>query len=86
MCFRSDQIRCTVDGVRTAIGNIGLGLQVKSIAVVADSIQTPPPPDSSGVDLELTAAASPTRQQLLTSWFPDSVQLAAAVEAPLTEG
>ncbi|MEO6038052.1 MAG: DUF4394 domain-containing protein, partial [Saprospiraceae bacterium] len=42
-------------GAVTAIGNIGLGLQVKAIAIVADSVPAP----SSGVDLELAATASP---------------------------
>ncbi len=44
-------------GAATLVGNIGLGVRVKAIAIVADSMQQPP---SAGVDLQLTASATPT--------------------------
>jgi len=45
-------------GAATAVGNIGLGVPIKSIAVVLDSV--PLPQDTLGVDLALTATVTPT--------------------------
>ncbi len=45
-------------GAATAVGNIGLGIPVKSIAVTLDSV--PQPQDTTGVDLALTASVTPT--------------------------
>ena len=45
-------------GAATAVGSIGLGVRVKSIAVGLDSLPTPQ--DTTGVDLALTASVTPT--------------------------
>ncbi len=51
-------------GAAALVGSVGLGVQIKAIAIVADSVVNPP---SAGIDLQLTASANPTNYNIYSN-------------------